>query len=143
MEDVLKIDREDANKQMEKVRVREYLGEMEKYISEDLYRKLIRNFMEKDMEEIANMLKRLAKYAIQLEIQIRSLKNELEKAKDDNKKLKEEVKSLHEVVHNADRLRMKELYLSGMSLRAIARVFGYTHNAVKRKLEKMGVEIRK
>lgn len=72
---------------------------------------------------------------------IQKLSARIEQLENENRELKAEVESLREGRLNG--LRMKELYLSGKSLREIGRIFNCTHNTVRRKLEKLGVEIRK
>lgn len=134
-------DGEDPEKYMKKWLVEGYLGELKKTVDNESYEILVKYFVEKNMEAIAEVIKRLYANKSKLESQMIYIKSELERISDENQKLK--AKSLHEEAYNADKLRMKELYLSGMSLRAIAREFGCEHNAVKRKLRKMGVEIRK
>lgn len=72
---------------------------------------------------------------------IQELSARIEQLENENRALKAEVESLREERLNG--LRMKELYLANKSLREIGRIFNCTHNTVKRKLEKLGVQIRK
>ena len=72
---------------------------------------------------------------------IQELSARIEQLESENRALKAEVESLRE-----ERLigpQMKDLYHSGKSLRQIGRIFNCDHNTVKRKLVKMGVQIRK
>lgn len=148
---------------LDNLQLKEHLSGLEFFVSEEEYLEIFKYFKEKDMIGLAGVIKRFAERLSKsqsLEVQIKSLNDEisnlniklsdqdreLTKLSESNGDLQAEANSLREEVFKSEKVRcesMRDLYMCGYSLRQIGKMLHCDKSTVKRKLLKMGVQIRK
>lgn len=146
-------------KYVDKLINEDYLRGLDSRVSNELYAEILRCFMEKDMATLGKIIVQLAigfeksqsteeKIATirVLEEKVKILEGELKKQIKTNRELDTEVNSLRRELFGTKQwqyLYIKNLYQSGSSLRQIGKILNCDKSTVKRKLIKMGIQIRK
>lgn len=136
----------------EETEVMEYTSELRNTLpNPSLYGVIFRCFVERRMEDLANIMTDMLKQGLryknisdQKDNEIQRLKKQLE---DRDKRIADLQQQLqlnhsHGKISSADMMQMKVWYEHGYSLRKLGEMFNCDKNTVKQRLLEMGVQLR-